>query len=106
MRGQQVQAWRNTVGRGALWYKMVENWTGIGALGCADTLQKNWLADAGFDEAVILETFGWRRKAVAYQYYTHFLFLPGWFWDMIYLFIYTEVFYSHHSCIYLLKIIV
>ncbi len=79
MRGQQVQAWRNTVGHGALWYKMVENWTGIGALGCADTLQKNWLADAGFDDAVIVETFGWRQKAVAYQYWTHFFPLPGWF---------------------------
>ncbi len=67
MRGQQVQAWKNTVGHGALWYKMVENWTGIGALGCADTLQKNWLADAGFDDAVIVENLWLEAKAVAYQ---------------------------------------
>ncbi len=101
MRGQQVQAWKNTVGHGALWYKIVENWTGIGALGCADTLQKNWLADAGFDDAVIVETFGWRQKAVAYQYCTHFFPSQA---DSETWFIYTEVLYSHHGCIYLLKI--
>lgn len=80
MRGQQVQAWGNTVGRSALWYKMVENWTGISALGCTDTLVKNWLADAGFDEAIILETFGWRRKAAVYQYHTQF------WWKFLFIF--------------------